>query len=146
MVINELPKVIQQYGAKMVVISDLLGMFMRDPQIEIGEARYLINEIVNSITKTRVLEDVLVIVSYSSSEDKAYPYNNKSALLCNKTILPRFNKCLEITNNDDEKNNNMINIKIRNNSNKIRRIKNTDNHFHDSKLLSINQRDLLIIH
>jgi hypothetical protein len=58
-----LPKVIQRYGAKMVVVSDLLDMFVRDPQIEANEARYLINGIVDSITKTRALEDVLVVVS-----------------------------------------------------------------------------------
>jgi hypothetical protein len=47
----------------MVVISDLLDMFVRDPQIEDNEAIYLVNKIVNSITKTRALEDVLVVVS-----------------------------------------------------------------------------------
>src|SRR5919202_2755 len=61
-VINQLPNVIQQYDAKMVVVSDLLDMFIGDPQIEANEARYLINEIVNSITKSRELEDVLVVV------------------------------------------------------------------------------------
>src|SRR5918912_564313 len=46
-VINQLPNVIQQYYAKMVVVSDLLDMFVRDPNIEVNEARYLINEVVN---------------------------------------------------------------------------------------------------
>jgi len=62
-VINQLPKVIQQYDAKMVVVSDLLDMFVRDPQIETNEATYLINEIVSSITKSKALDDVLVIAS-----------------------------------------------------------------------------------
>jgi hypothetical protein len=47
----------------MIVISDLLNMFIRDPQIEANEARHLINQIVNSLIKTRALEDVLVVVS-----------------------------------------------------------------------------------
>jgi exopolysaccharide biosynthesis predicted pyruvyltransferase EpsI len=38
-VINQLPKVIQQYNAKVVVISDLFNMFVRDPQFEANEAR-----------------------------------------------------------------------------------------------------------
>ena len=40
-VINQLPKVIQQYDAKMVVVSDLLAIFVHDPQIEANEATYL---------------------------------------------------------------------------------------------------------
>jgi hypothetical protein len=44
-VINQLPNVIQLYDAKMVVISDLLDMFVRDPQIEDNEAIYLVNKI-----------------------------------------------------------------------------------------------------
>jgi hypothetical protein len=63
----------------MVVISDLLDMFIRDPQIEPKEARYLINEIVNSITtKSRALEDVLVIMSLPYSYGDEYYHNNKS--------------------------------------------------------------------
>lgn len=42
MVIYELPKVIQQFAAKVVVISDILDMFVNDPQIEIKEAKYII--------------------------------------------------------------------------------------------------------
>ncbi|MFL6329751.1 MAG: hypothetical protein ACJ705_01915, partial [Nitrososphaeraceae archaeon] len=78
-VINELPRVIQQYEAKMVVISDLLSMFLHDPQIEIREARYLINEIVNSITKIRASkEDVLAVVSLSSGDNASH--HDKSVL------------------------------------------------------------------
>jgi hypothetical protein len=51
-VVSQLPNVIPQYDAKMVVVSDSLDMFIRDPQIEANEARYLINEIVNSSTKS----------------------------------------------------------------------------------------------
>ena len=54
-VVNQLPQIIQQYDAKMVVVSDLSDMFVRDPQIEANEATYLINQIINSITKSRAL-------------------------------------------------------------------------------------------
>ena len=54
-VVNQLPQIIHQYDAKMVVVSDLLDMFVRDLQIESNEAIYLINQIINSITKSRVL-------------------------------------------------------------------------------------------
>jgi len=139
-VINQLPKVIQQYDAKMIVVSDLLYMFVRDPQIGSKEATYLINEIANSITKSRMLEDVLVIVSLPLV-GSAYRQNNKAAISYNKTIIPRFDKCIEIMNSHENKNK-MIDIKIRND---CTRNKNTMNDFHYSKLLSINERDLLTV-
>jgi hypothetical protein len=141
--INELPKVIQKYETKMIVISDLLDMFLHDPQIELNEAKYLINEIVDSITKSRALEDVLVIVSLSYV-GSAYHHNDKPAALYNKIILPRFDKCIKIMNNPENRNN-IVDIKIRNNS--VRRNKNTSNDFHNHKVsCSIKERDLLIIH
>jgi hypothetical protein len=124
----------------MVVVSDLLDMFVRDPQIEANEARCLINEIVNSITKSRALEDVLVVVSLPFV-GSVYHRNDQSAISYNKTIIPRFDKCIEITNVHENRDK-MIHIKIRNNS---RRNKNSANDFHDSKLLSINKIDLLTV-
>ena len=134
--INELPRVIQHYDAKMIVVSDLLNMFVRDPQIEANKATYLINEIVNSITKSRALEDVLVIMSLPFV-DSAYNHNDKPAILYNKTIIPRFDKCIEIMNGKDNENRNkMIDIKIRNNSR---------SDFHNDNLISINKRDLTTV-
>jgi hypothetical protein len=101
-VINQLPKVIQQYDAKMVIVSDLLDMFVRDPQIGANEATYLINEIVNSITKSRALEDVLAIVSFSYAHD-LFHHNNKLNTLYCRTILQRFNNCIEIADSKDKK-------------------------------------------
>jgi hypothetical protein len=63
-IINQLPKAIQQYDAKMVVVSDLLDMFIRDPQIEANEATYLINEIVKSITKSKEDELIDLCIGY----------------------------------------------------------------------------------
>jgi hypothetical protein len=139
-VINQLPKVIEQLDAKLIVISDLLSMFLHDPQIEIKKAKYLINEIINSITKTRTYKDVLVIVSsLPYGNDSLNQYDDKSAILYNKIILPRFDKCIEILNNSDNNDNengdNMIDIHIRNSKSNIRRIKNTSNDFNSDKLL-----------
>ncbi len=143
-IIDQLPKVIQQYDAKMVVVSDLLDMFVRDPQIEANEAICLINEITSSITKSRTLEGVLVIVSLHFV-DTAYHHNNKPATSYNKTILPRFHKCIEIMNSHKNRNK-MIDIKIRNDCST--RNKNTTNDFHNHEKVScsIKERDLLIIH
>ena len=142
--INQLPKVIQQYDAKIVVVSDLLDLFVRDPQIGSNEATYLINEIANSITKSRALEDVLVIVSLPFV-DSTYHHNDKSSISYNKTILPRFDKCIEIMNSHKNRNK-MIDIKIRNDCST--RNKNTTNDFHNHEKVScsIKERDLPIMH
>jgi hypothetical protein len=143
-VINRLPNVIQQYDAKMVVVYNLLDMFVRDPNIEVNEARYLINEVVNSITKPKSLEDVLVVVSLPYEHGRAYHHHSdKLFLQYNKIIFPRFDKCIEIMNSKDNKNNKMIDIKIRNSNSK--RIKNTTNDFHNGKSVSINKTDLLTV-
>jgi hypothetical protein len=116
-IINQLPKIIQQYDAKMVVVSDLLDMFVRDPQIEANESKNLINEIVNSITKPIVLEDMLVVVSLPYElASKTHHHNNndnKPSMSYDRMILPRFDKCIEVINGKaDKENNNMIDIKI----------------------------------
>jgi hypothetical protein len=143
-IVDQLPKVIQQYDAKMIVVSDLLDMFVRDPQIGSKEATYLINEIANSITKSRVLEDVLVIVSFSYGyAHDLFHHNNKLYTSYGRTILQRFNNCIEITDSKDKKNR-TIDVKI-SSSNNSKRINNTINDFHNSRSLSINKTDLLTV-
>jgi hypothetical protein len=78
---HELPQVIQRFNSKLVVISDLLKMFTDDPQISKGEAGYLINEIVASLSK---ITDVLMILSIQDES----PYNTQ--------ILKAFDKRIEI--------------------------------------------------
>jgi hypothetical protein len=133
-IINQLPKVIQQYDAKMVVVSDLLDMFVRDPQIETNEATYLINEIVNSITKSIALEDVLLVVSLPFRNVSSNYDNVRPCISYNKMVLTRFNKSMKII----DKENNMIDIKIKNNNEKT-------NGVYNGKLLSINKREILIV-
>ena len=96
-------------------------MVIRDPQIEANEARYLTNEIINSITKSRALEDVLVIVSFSYAHD-LFHYNNKLYTSYRRTILQKFNNSIEITDSKDNKNR-AIEVKISSSSNKNKRIK-----------------------
>jgi hypothetical protein len=135
-VINRLPNVIQQYDAKMVIISDLLDMLLCDPQIEVNEARYLINEIIKSITKSKALEDVPVVVSLPFRNSPSNHNNIVKPRISSydEMVLARFNKSIEIT----DKENKMIGVKIMNNCKKT-------NDFHDGKVLSINKRDLLTV-
>jgi hypothetical protein len=141
-VINQLPKVIEQYDAKMVIVSDLLDMFVRDPHVGSDEATYLINQIINSITKSRVLDDVLVVVSFSHGHD-LFHHNNKLYTSYDRMILRRFNNCIEVTDSKDKKNK-AIDIKI-SSSNNSKRIKNIINDFHNGKSLSISKKDLLTV-
>ncbi len=113
LIIYELPNAIQKLEAKVIVISDLLNMFIRDPQIEIEEeGEWLIKEIINSIRKISTTNNALVVVSlYYSSR-----HNYSSSFIYDKLILPRFDKCIEITNRKEEKFNNLLNVKLCNNN------------------------------
>lgn len=53
--------IVQRFGAKLVVISDILKMFAQDPQIDPDEARWLLMEMVRSLRK--LSSQVLVVVS-----------------------------------------------------------------------------------
>jgi hypothetical protein len=73
---------------------------------------------------------VLAIVSLPSVDSSSYHHD-----VYNKTIIPRFDKFIEIINSQENK---MIDIKMR-------RSKNTTTDFHNGNLFSINKRDLLTV-
>ncbi|AFU59700.1 hypothetical protein Ngar_c27790 [Candidatus Nitrososphaera gargensis Ga9.2] len=87
LVIRKLPEVIHQFSTKIVVISDLLNMFLDDPQIRYREAQYLLNQIMNALWK--LPRDILVIVSMYNSASKY-----------DKLILPNFSKQIELSESD----------------------------------------------
>lgn len=129
-IMYKLPKVIQQYNPKIIVISDLLDMFLRDPQILIEEAEHIIKEIINSIKRRKIsgnnnIDDVLYLVSSNNNHSAAY----------NKVLLPRFDKHIEITKSKTKSS--LLNVKVKNyNHNKKCSITST---------LLIQQKDLQII-
>jgi hypothetical protein len=81
LVAHELPEAVRQCNARLVVVSDLLRMFTEDPQVSRREARYLINEIVESVHK---IDNVLLIMSLRCGS----PYDNQ--------IMQSFGKRIEI--------------------------------------------------
>jgi hypothetical protein len=83
LVVRKLEQVIQRFGAKLVVISDLLKMFTDEPQIKYREARYLIQEIMRAISQ--LPKDILVIVSLCDSQNKY-----------SKLVLHAFTKRIDI--------------------------------------------------
>lgn len=83
LVVRKLQQVISRFDAKVVVISDLLKMFVDDPQVTYREARYLIQQIMKAISK--LPKDILVVVSLCDSQNRY-----------DKLVLPTFSKRIEI--------------------------------------------------
>ena len=105
--INELSKVIEQFdGTKVIIISDLLYMFVNDPQVQIKEAKPLIRQIVNEIRKMSSYNNILFIISFYSNG-----YDHPSAHIYTRILLHRIDKCIVITKNKDN-NNLLVDIKI----------------------------------
>jgi len=61
-VTHELQNVISRYGTKFVVISDILYMFSDDPFLDQNEAKLILQDMMDSISK---IQDCIVLVSIS---------------------------------------------------------------------------------
>jgi hypothetical protein len=88
LVTYELPNVIRKFDTKIILILDILRMFLEDPQVRIGEALPIIKEITNSLRKFS--SDTSVIVSFNRTPPSPYY----------QTLLTRFDKCIQITNDE----------------------------------------------
>jgi Rad51 protein len=133
-IMYKLPKVIQQYNPKIIVISDLLDMFSCDPQILIEEAEHTIKEIINSIKRRKIsdknntnIDDVLYLVSSNNNHSAAY----------NKVLLPKFDKHIEITKSKTKSS--LLNVKVKNYSHNKKCSTTT------TTTLLVQQKDLQII-
>ncbi len=63
LLINELDTttILQRFGAKLIVISDILKMFVQDSQIDQDEARWLVKEIAKSLRN--LSSQIMVVIS-----------------------------------------------------------------------------------
>jgi hypothetical protein len=113
-IINELPKVIEQFAeARVIIISDLLSMFVNEPQIQIKEAESLIRQIANAIIKMSSYSNILFLISFYSNMRNNQP---SSIHVYDKLLLQRVDKCIIITkDNTDNSNNLLIDIKSKKN-------------------------------
>jgi Rad51 protein len=69
-IINELPKVLEQLsGAKVIVIGNLLSLFVNDPQVQIKEAKSLIRQIANAVKMYTYNSNILCVISFCSSNN-----------------------------------------------------------------------------
>jgi len=126
-IINELPNVIEQFsGAKVIIISELLSMFVNDPQVQIREAESLIRQIINAVRKLCTYNNILCVISFCSNNDITKMYA--------RLILQRIDKSIEITRRDNtdkkNRNDNELSIEIR-----IRKDKNNHSKQHQYSIL-----------
>jgi hypothetical protein len=141
LIIYELPRVIQQLEAKVILISDFLNMFVCDPQIKIEEGERMIKEIIDSLRKiSTTTNNTLIVVSLYRHHHHHYSSFSLSYLY-EKILLPRFDKCIEITNKKKKKKvNNVLDIKICNHKN---RHHNDGISKNSSRRFSLSERDLM---
>jgi hypothetical protein len=94
LIIYELPNVIQKSNdnVKILIIPDLLNMFLKDPQVKAKEASVILKQIVSSIRKIYLNNNIISLVSL--------PYHDKQSGIYDKSLLSRFDKHIEITRVD----------------------------------------------
>jgi hypothetical protein len=63
LIIHDLQPAMQRFHAKLVVISDLLQMFTKDPQVDPDEARWLVREIALMVRKLAARSLVIVSIT-----------------------------------------------------------------------------------
>jgi hypothetical protein len=94
--------IVHRFGAKLVVISDILKMFAQDPQIDPDEALWLLREMVRSLR--RLSSQVLVVVSLHE-----YPPQYRSLL------LSLFDKHMHIASTPKEPNKLQVKVNVKSN-------------------------------
>ncbi len=94
LVVNELPEIVQKFNTKLVVISDLLKMFVEDPQLNANEAKVLM-QITSSIRKASFNNNrslFLISLPHHHNHNQSLKYN----------LFRLFDKHIEITKQDQE--------------------------------------------
>jgi len=118
LVTYELPRVMRKFDTKLIIISDILRMFLDDPQVRVGESRRLIKKITNTISQFS--SNTSVIVSLRSDPPSAY----------SQMLFPSFDKCIQITNGES---NGVVLVQVKSRKKE------------DCGIIQLPQRDLQII-
>ena len=149
-IMYEMPKIIEQYDdAKLIVISDLLDMFLRDPQLEVEEGQRLIKKIISSLKRRETFGNILTVISLSSSYGN-YKHQSSSAAY-HRILLPRFDKYIEIittrSTDNNKKSSTSLEGKVKDNSKARLHSKhyNSNKDSSDSCVFPIEERDLLLV-
>src|SRR5215208_7133914 len=90
LIVFELPKIIEQFSSTsiIIVIYGLLHLFVSDPHTDKADAKNLTKEIASSLRK--ISKDSFIIVSFAHCNTEYERF-----------LLPAFDKCIEITNNNN---------------------------------------------
>jgi hypothetical protein len=122
--------IVHRFGAKLVVISDLLKMFTQDTQIDPDEARWLLKEIVRSLRKLST--HVMVVISVNEC-----PPQYQSLL------LSLFGKQIHIAATPKEPN--RLRVKVSSNLLHNRHDGDSSNKSESSSCFVVTDRDLMIV-
>ncbi len=95
LIIYELAEVIKKYDTKIIIVSELLDMFTKDPNIDSREARFLLKEIVYSLRKMMRMSNILIVVSINTSHNTTSNRNHHQQSIYSKILLPKFDTRIE---------------------------------------------------
>jgi hypothetical protein len=122
---------IHRFGAKLVVVSDILKMFSQEasePQLDHDEAQWLLREIAKSLQ--RISSQALVVISLNNND-----YNNNHRPSQYRSFLPHCDNRIDITTTASSDGSHNLHLEI------------TNHRHHDSKrhYLSLPEREVQFI-
>ena len=105
LIVHSLRSAMQRYSAKLIVVSDVLGMFIKaDPQIDPDEARWMIKEIARALK--RLSAQAMIVVSMSPSSNMPLPPSYAG------TLLRIFDSCIDIMVANDTHSVNCLQLRV----------------------------------
>ncbi len=115
--VNELPKVMKKFDAKTIIVSDILHLFLNDPQVKFVEAKNILKSVMNSIRQFSRISSV-IIVSFHNEVPSRY----------SRFLFSNFNKFIQTTADNSDR------IMVKVNSRK-----------EDYKIIHLQQKELELI-
>jgi hypothetical protein len=141
LIIYELAEVIKKCDTKIIIVSDLLDMFIMDPNIDSREARFLIKEIIYSLRKMMRMSNILIVVSFNTNPKSDPNRNHDYQSIYSKILLPKFDKRIETSTSKVDPL--VLDLEINNNKNN----KSSNSSYGRSKFnrLQLQEKELRII-
>ena len=88
--VNELPKVMKKFDAKTIIVSDILHLFVNDPQVKF-EAKKVLKPIMNSISQFSKISLNIIVISFHNDVPSEY----------SRFLFSNFNKFIQTAGNSD---------------------------------------------
>ena len=136
LIIYELPKIIKQFSSTSIittiVIYGLLHLFVSDPHTDKVDAKNLTKEIASSLRKISKGRFIIVSFAHCNMEYE-------------KLLLPAFDKCIEITNNNSNNIGNDKILQVETNNHNNHAMHKRRKGFGYSKLVRMSKKELLLV-